>query len=65
MFAWRCGRVANSVPQLLCLFLRGVRPWDGAVGHKEPLWPVNGAASWRGRVGAKPLAQCLASTSIQ
>lgn len=54
------GSVANSAPQLLCLFLWwGEARGQGAVGHKELLWPVNGAAPWCGRVGAEPLVQCL------
>lgn len=32
---------------------------QGATGHKEPLWPVNGAAPWCDCVGVEPLAQCL------
>lgn len=37
------GGTAESASQLLCLFLggRGQGPGTGAVGHKEPLWPVN------------------------
>lgn len=28
-------------------------------GHKELLWPVNGASPLRGLMGTEPLAQCL------
>lgn len=48
-----CTAAALSFP------LGGGDAWNGVTGHKEPLWPVNGAAPWCGLVGGKPLAQCL------
>lgn len=61
------GGVANSEPQLLCLFLQGVRPWDGGgwAQRASVACEWSSAVLWPRRVGAKPLARCLASTSIQ
>lgn len=61
------GGMANSAPQLLFFFVWGgcEALGQGAAGHKEPLWPVNGAAPCRGWVGAKPLTSVRASVSVQ
>lgn len=57
------GGVANSEPQLLCLFLQGVRPWDGGgwAQRASVACEWSSTMAWPRRVGAKPLCSmsCL------